>query len=58
VLLQVDLDHNYVFCLQAFFALRDSELYTLAFFQIAVTFTMGSKSKTCLCFRTSVNQAS
>jgi hypothetical protein len=42
VLLQVDLDHNYVFCLQAFFALRDSELYSLAFFQIAVTFTNDS----------------
>src|SRR3990172_10634193 len=36
-----DLDHNNVFCLQPFLALHNSELYALAFFQVAVTTVIG-----------------
>jgi hypothetical protein len=35
--LQADLDYNDVLCLQAFLALRNVELYALAFFQIAIS---------------------
>jgi hypothetical protein len=40
-LLQVVLDDYNVFCLQAFLALRNCELYALAFFQVAVPAIVG-----------------
>jgi hypothetical protein len=41
-IVRVVLDHNNVFCLQAFLALGDIELYPLTFFQVAVAITYDS----------------
>jgi hypothetical protein len=43
--LQIVLDHNNVLCLRAFLALRNRELYALAFFQVTVTTIISERAE-------------